>query len=108
MTMRRRHGDVHDVMRMLESHLPEMAGILEHRRPNGSMGDEARMTPDGRRIKECVAVMLVEEADGSETVLIVGDASSEHLALKGVLHDGIYAFAHKGEPGFTAPPAPAT
>ena len=95
----RRHDDHHDVMRLLEGRLPEMAQILEHTRGNGTIDgtDELR----GRRVKECVAVMLVEEPDGSETVHIVGDASVGHLELKGMLHDAIYAFAHKGEPGFT-------
>lgn len=96
----RRHEDAHDVMRMLEGHLPAMTEILEHTRPAPTAG---ATTPDGRKIKECVAVMLVEEPDGSETVMIVGDAEAEHLALKGILHDGIYAFAHKGEPGFGLP-----
>lgn len=96
--MAARRDDVHETMRMLEGHLPEMAEILEHtRRDTTGSGPTTR---DGRKIRECVAVMLVEEADGSETVLIVGDTEAEHLALKGVLHDGIYAFAHKGEPGF--------
>lgn len=95
----RRQEDAHEVMRMLEGRLPEMAEILEHTRRNTN--GEGPVTRDGRKIKECVAVMLVEEADGSETVMIVGDANAEHLALKGVLHDGIYAFAHEGEPGFT-------
>ena len=98
MAIRRRHDDVHDVIRMLEGHLPAMAEILEHTRPGTNANGP--VTHDGRKVKECVAVMLVEEADGSETVLIVGDADAEHLALKGALHDGIYAFAHKGEPGF--------
>lgn len=106
MATRRRHEDAHDMMRMLEGHLPAMAEILEHTRTKGDGHDG--VTRDGRKIKECVAVMLVEEADGSETVLIVGDADAEHLELKGVLHDGIYAFAHKGEPGFTVRSTPAT
>lgn len=101
----RRH-ETHDVIRMLEGHLPAMEEILEHTRRNGK--GHNGVTRDGRKIKECVAVMLVEEADGSETVLIVGDADAEHLELKGVLHDGIYAFAHKGEPGFTVRPASTT
>ena len=98
MAMRRRRDNAHEVMGMLESHLPAMAEILAHTRRNAS--GAAGVTHDGRKIKECVAVMLVEEPDGSETVMIVGDADAEHLQLKGVLHDGIYAFAHKGEPGF--------
>lgn len=98
MALRKRHEDVHDVMGMLEDHLPAMAEILEHTRP--SRTGEAPYLHGGRRVKECVAVMLVEETDGSETVAIVGDADAEHLQLKGVLHDAIYAFAHKGEPGF--------
>lgn len=106
MATRRRHDDVHDVMQMLEGHLPEMAEILEHTRSKANA--QGPVTRDGRKIKECVAVMLVEEADGSETVLIVGDADAEHLELKGVLHDGLYAFAHKGEPGFTVRSAATT
>ena len=98
MVKRRRHDDVQDVLTMLEGHLPAMAEVLEHTRPNGN--GHTGVTRDGRRIKECVAVMLVEEPDGSETVLIMGDADTEHLELKGVLHDGIYALAHKGDPGF--------
>lgn len=95
---RRRREQTHDVMHMLEGHLPAMAEILEHKRAKVN-GDSSVMR-DGRKIKECVAVVLVEEADGSETVLIVGDADAEHLELKGALHDGIYAFAHKGDPGY--------
>lgn len=106
MAIRRRHEETHDVVRMLERHLPAMTEILEHTRPHGNA--EAAMTSDGRRIKECVAVMVVEEPDGSETVLIVGDSQAEHLALKTMLHEGIYAFAHKGEPGFRERSTPAT
>ena len=95
----RRHEDQHDVMHLLEGRLPEMAQILEHNRRNTRI--DVTDVLQGRRVKECVAVMLVEEADGSETVHIVGDAGAGHLELKGMLHDAIYAFAHKGEPGFT-------
>lgn len=104
--MAARRDDVHATMQMLEGHLPAMAEILEHTRRDTSGTGPA--TRDGRKIKECVAVMLVEEADGSETVLIAGDAEAEHLELKGVLHDGLYAFAHKGEPGFRVAARPAT
>jgi hypothetical protein len=106
MATRRRHDDGHETMRMLEEHLPSMAEIIEHTRSNGN--GHSHVTRDGRTIKECVAVMLVEEPDGSETVMIVGDAEAEHLSLKGALHDGIYAFAHKGEPGFEVKAPPAT
>lgn len=95
----RRHDDQHDVMHLLERRLPEMAQILEHNRKSTTI--DVTEVVEGRRVKECVAVMLVEEADGSETVHIVGDAGVGHLELKGMLHDAIYAFAHQGEPGFT-------
>jgi hypothetical protein len=104
--MAARRNDVSDAIRLLEGRLPEMEAILEHTRQNRD--GTAPATPDGRRIKECVAVMLVEEADGSETVHVVGDAGTPHLQLKGILHDAIYAFAHEGEPGYTVRAYPAT
>ena len=98
MALRKRHEDVKDVVGLLKDHLPAMGEVLEHKRPNRTAGSS--MLRDGRKVKECVAVMLVEEADGSETVMILGDADAERLELKGILHDGIYAFSHMGDPDY--------
>ena len=98
MALRKRHEDVKDVVGLLKDHLPAMGEVLEHTRPNRTGAPS--MLRDGRKVKECVAVMLVEEADGSETVMILGDADAERLELKGVLHDGIYAFWHMGDPDY--------
>ncbi len=92
MTRRARGNQSKEVLDLLKSHLPAMSEILEHSRAKRAAVDAA----GPRKVKECVAVMLVEEADGSETVLIVGDSDVEQLELKGVLHDGIYAFTHEG------------
>ncbi len=99
MALRKRHEDVKDVVGLLKDHLPAMAEVVEHTRACHTAGPS--MLRDGRKVKECVAVMLVEEVDGSETVMILGDADAERLELKGMLHDGIYAFSHLGDPDYT-------
>lgn len=81
----------------LAEHLDEMATIVEHRRStreNPAPSDNSKRT---RRLRECVAVMVWEEEDGSETVSVVGDSQLGELELKGVLHDGIYAMTHIAE-----------
>ena len=81
-----------DAIQSLKEHLPEMTKVIEHRRPD-------RPTRQGeahdRRLKQCVAVLVWEEADGSESVVVVGDDHLEDLGLKGVLHDAVYALANE-------------
>ena len=83
----RRHQD-RAVRDILKDHLPEMSQVLERHRGGSS-------APDGehRSIKRCVAVVVWEEADGTESISVVGDTALGNLALKGLLHDAIYAMA---------------
>jgi hypothetical protein len=83
----------------LAEHLDDMATIVEHQRsnPRATDGTEGKRE---RRVLEAVAVVVFEESDGTETIEVVGDVSVGSLELKGVLHDGLYAMAHKGDEGF--------
>ena len=91
----RRLADAKLTEEMLEDHLPTLSKIVEHTRKSSLDGDSA---PSGRFLKECVTVEVWQEADGSESIVVVGDSKLESLELKGVLHDGIYALAHRGDP----------
>ena len=91
-------------MESLREHVEHMATVVEHRRKkNGNRGRHplAEANP-GRKLKECVAVMVWEEEDGTETISVVGDPGITDLGVKGVLHDAVYAVAHVGEEGFNA------
>jgi hypothetical protein len=90
----KRHHDDELVLSMLKEHLPDMEWIVHHRR-GGTPDVDGRAT-----VKRCVAVLISEEPDGVESITVVGDSQTGHLELKGVLHDGLYAIAHEGEPGF--------
>jgi len=88
---RRLERDI-EIIQSLKEHLPEMTNVIEHHRPesptrNGEAHD--------RRLKQCVAVMVWEEADGTESVVVVGDEQLQDLGLKGVLHDAVYAVAQE-------------
>ena len=76
--------------------------VVEHHRMNNGNGNKHPLArPAGsRKLKECVAVMIWEEEDGTETVSVVGDPEITELEVKGVLHDAVYAVAHVGEEGF--------
>lgn len=93
----RRLADAKLTEDMLEDHLPTLSKIVEHSRKNSS--DESPPSK-GRFLKECVTVEVWQEADGSESIVVVGDSKLESLELKGVLHDGIYALAHRGDPAW--------
>lgn len=92
----RRLADAKLTEDMLEDHLPTLSKIVEHKRKSSSDGN----SPTGRFLKECVTVEVWQEADGSESIVVVGDSKLESLELKGVLHDGIYALAHRGDPAW--------
>ena len=82
-----------EVLQSLKEHLPEMTKVIEHhRRPNQPKRNEEA---HDRRLKQCVAVMVWEEADGTESVVVVGDDDLQELGLKGVLHDAVYALAQE-------------
>lgn len=83
---------------LVQEHLSELTTLVEHRR--ASRSPETTSSTGQRRIRECIAVLVVEEPDGTESLAIVGDAGQLPLSIKGTLHDAIYAMAHKGEPGF--------
>ena len=81
-----------EAIQSLKEHLPEMTKVIEHHRP-----EQPNRVPEAhdRYLKQCVAVMVWEEADGTESVVVVGDDHLRELGLKGVLHDAIYALAHE-------------
>jgi hypothetical protein len=83
----------------LSEQLDMMTTIVERRRESMDI-DKSR----GRTLKDCVAVMIWTEEDGTETVTVVGDNNISALELKGVLHDGLYAIAHQGEEGWVPTP----
>ncbi|HYN35536.1 MAG TPA: hypothetical protein VEV82_01025 [Actinomycetota bacterium] len=93
----RRLADAKLTEDMLEDHLPTLSKIVEHSRKSSS---DENAPPTGRFLKECVTVEVWQEADGSESIVVVGDSKLESLVLKGVLHDGIYALAHRGDPAW--------
>ena len=74
-----------------------MQTIVDHPRQATSAGP---VPSEGRTLKCCVQVQLWAEADGTESVIVVGTNAVPHLELKALLHDGVYAMAHEGEPGF--------
>ena len=83
---------------MVKEYLPAMATIVEHHRG-------VRMQEVGgheRTLKGCVQVQVWTEADGRECIVVCGTDNVSHLELKGMLHDGVYALAHEGEPGYVA------
>ena len=81
-------------MPSLAGSMGEMVTIVERRRKSVRAPDAS---DSGRKLRECVTVMVWEEPDGSETIEIVGDDQLDPLEMKGVLHDGIYALAHDGD-----------
>jgi hypothetical protein len=76
----------------LKEHLPEMTKVIEHHRPDHPTRPEEA---HDRRLKQCLAVMVWEEPDGSESIVVVGDERLEDLGLKGILHDAVYALSHE-------------
>ena len=81
----------------LAEQIDEMATIVErHRNTHAPTASITEGEPK-RKLRECVAVMVWEEVDGSETVTVVGNPELGDVELKGVLHDGIYAMTHKPE-----------
>ena len=86
-----RHERRSITMESLAAHMDDMVSVVERRR---RYNEEAH---GERRLKESVTVMVWEEADGSETVTVIGDPEMPALQMKGVLHDGLYAVAHEDE-----------
>ncbi len=92
-------------MPALAEKLEAMHTIVEHRRSqrgsasNGSITNESR---PARRLRECVGVLVWEEADGSETISVVGESKLAPLQMQGVLHDALYVLAHQGEEGYVS------
>ena len=86
-----------EVKAHLTDQVPKMQTIIDHTRKTTIPGPASS---EGRTLKCCVQVQLWAEADGTESLVVVGTNSVPHLELKALLHDGIYAMAHEGEPGF--------
>ena len=89
-------------MESLREHVEHMSTVVEHHRARNGNGHKHPLARpnESRRLKECVAVMIWEEEDGTETISVVGDPEITELEVKGVLHDAVYAVAHVGEEGF--------
>ncbi|HWL65847.1 MAG TPA: hypothetical protein VNP73_07725 [Actinomycetota bacterium] len=90
-------------MESLREHLENMSTVVEHQRKKNGNGDThplSKRTGEKRTLRECVAVMIWEDEDGTETVSVVSDPGITDLEVKGVLHDAVYAVAHVGEEGF--------
>ena len=87
-----------EVKALLNDQLPKMQTIVDHSRKNTTTRPDPS---EARTLKCCVQVQLWAEADGTESLVVVGTNSVPHLELKALLHDGIYAMAHEGEPGFS-------
>lgn len=75
----------------LAASLDDMVTVVERRRRGHDVASQER---NERQLRECVTVMVWEEADGSETVSVVGSSDIPPLEMKGVLHDGLYALTH--------------
>jgi inorganic pyrophosphatase/exopolyphosphatase len=77
--------------KMLDEHMEQMVEVVDHHRQAHHEKHE------GRKIIECVTVIMWEEPDGNETISVIGDDNLNPLELKGLLHDAIYAMAHEDE-----------
>jgi hypothetical protein len=77
-----------------------MVQFVEHRRSNGAAQAAAAAVDSGRQIVQCAVVVQWREADGTEFVTVAGDEELTDLGIKGMLHDGIYAMAHHGDPEY--------
>ena len=96
----KRLADKKHIETMLEADMPAMTTIVEHRR--GTPPPDPAHTPNPERtLTRCVQVELWTEADGTECLVVAGNEHAPTLELKGLLHDGLYAMAHAGEPSFT-------
>lgn len=100
MGLPRRLGDSKVIKALLAERLPAMTKIIEHRREMKGANPPGSVTE--RTLKSCVQVQLWTEVDGSESLVVSGTMIDSHLELKGLLHDGVFALAHEGEPGYTA------
>jgi hypothetical protein len=74
-----------------------MVEFVEHRK---GASDHGQGSEAPRKIMQCAIVVQWQEPDGTEYVTVAGDAELTDLGIKGMLHDGIYAMAHQGEPGY--------
>lgn len=83
-----RHERRSTTMPGLAAELDDMVSVIERHR-NGNAAE-----PKERRLMQTVTVMVWQEADGSETVTVVGDPEMTTLQMKGALHDGLYTVAH--------------
>jgi hypothetical protein len=96
----KRLADAKMAEELMQDELTTMTEFVKHerRKLEGRNGE----THGERFIKECVTVEIWQEADGTESVSVSGTSGLHPLEIKGVLHDGVYAIAHRGEPGFVS------
>ena len=95
-----RHQRRSELMPSLDEAIPEMVSVIERRRhvagaPHVHDVEGHVAAAPGRELKGTVTVLLWQEEDGSETVEVVGKPETGVLALKGLLHDGLYALIHE-------------
>ena len=98
-TKPKRLAEASNTRRAIAQDLAERRELVVHNRP--ASGDISEST-DGPVRKGYVLVEVWQEADGSESIVVCGDAEMKELEIKGLLHDGVYSIAHRGEAGFTA------
>ena len=84
--------------RAIAQDLTERRELVVHNRPASGDGEPT----DGPVRRGYVLVEVWQETDGSESIVVCGDAEMKELEIKGLLHDGVYSIAHRGEVGFTA------
>lgn len=91
----KRLRDAQAIRKQIQDKVPELSEVLcHHRRANGHTDAPA---PGTRTLKACVEVQVWQEADGSESVIVLGESDHEDLELKGLLYDGIYAITSESD-----------
>lgn len=91
----KRLRDAQAIRKQLKDEVPELSEVLcHHRKANGHTDATATGT---RTLKACVEVQVWQEADGSESVIVLGQTDHEDLELKGLLYDGIYAITSESD-----------
>jgi hypothetical protein len=94
----RRLAEATRIRELVGGHIETMVQFVEHFKGNAN-GETSTET---RRIVRCALVVEWQEPDGSEYVTVAGDEELSDLGIKGMLHDGIYAMAHRGDPGYSS------
>ena len=84
-----RHTRAVEAREKLSEDIPQMTEIVRHNRRNRSVAGEISHP---RVVKASMNVQIVQEEDGSESVVVESDVGL--LGAKGLLHDALYALVH--------------